>query len=1191
MNLSIWVGPRALILALSLALGAQTAFGQGVVIHELMAENACTLADGPDEYDDWIELYNPTGLPIDVGGLFLTDDPEDPTLWQIPTGRPLDTVIGPGRFLLIWADQGPPTPGLHAGFKLDGAGESVSLYDRDGATRIDSVVFPRQRADISYGRDPHDTNQWRYLVVPTPGGPNLAAFTGEVGDLRVSHGRGFYDAPFSLELSTDTAGATIVYTVDGGVPCDAFGVRSAGARVYTGPISVGTTTCVRAAGCRSGWLSTPVETHTYIFPEAVRNQATNPATGVQVVPPGYPAKWGSANADYQVDPDVVGDKDQFGGLYRQTFVQDLKTGPTVSLVMARDDWFGPTGIYINESQDGTERACSLEWIDPNGIQGFQINCAMAMQGGAKHDGGGTSLQRWKTFKLSMRPRFKTTADVDRAGTRVSTDGPSRLDYPVFPDSPVKSLDTFVLDEVLSNAWNHAGQHMYSSYFQDQYVSDLHNAMGGHSPHGLYAHVYINGLYWGMYYVHERPDDSWAAEMFGGEKEEYDCIKHSTARVVNNGNGISGGAVANFNAMLSAANAVAADPTNAAKYETLCRQLDVDNFITDLLAHWFALNWDWPEKNWYATHRNTPDGKWRFHVWDAEHSLEWLETRPEYQDVYGLSVSGIHDKLKVNAEYRMRFADLVHRFFFNGGALTYSSTSALHAFRMAQMDRMIVGESARWGDTRQAVPHTRQDWVDYQSGVLSNWIKPHSEYKVLDYLKGAGLYPSLGAPIFNVNGSYRHGGQVASTDTFSMAAPAGTLGKIYYTLDGSDPRLPYTGDPSGLTAITLAPASASKRVLVPAAAVSDAWRGGGAFGDSAWALVTGGPGGVGFDANPASGGDYTAYMSYDVGPAMNGKNTTCYIRIPFTVSASDLSGLAALTLKVQYDDGFVAYLNGTEVSRAGLTGTPVWNSQASASHAAGTTMTSLDISGHVGLVRAGQNVLAIQGLNNSLTSTDLLILAELAGGKTSGGPEVGVSGGAVEYKGPIRLARSVLVKARVRSSGEWSALNEAVYAVGPVAESLRVTEIMYHPQDTGDPADANAEYIELANVGSEAINLNLVRFTEGIGFTFGDMSLQPGQYVLVVKDLGVFTARYGEGLPIAGVYEGSLSNGGEEVRLEDAIGQVILDFEYKDGWYKSTDGRGHSLVVREPGSVDPGLLGDKDSWLASPEPGGTPGRGE
>nr|MBP8304889.1 hypothetical protein [Phycisphaerae bacterium] len=81
------------------------------------------------------------------------------------------------------------------------------------------------------------------------------------------------------------------------------------------------------------------------------------------------------------------------------------------------------------------------------------------------------------------------------------------------------------------------------------------------------------------------------------------------------------------------------------------------------------------------------------------------------------------------------------------------------------------------------------------------------------------------------------------------------------------------------------------------------------------------------------------------------------------------------------------------------------------------------------------------------------------------------------------------------------------------------------------------------------------------------------------------------LPVAGVYEGSLSNGGEEIRLEDAIGRVILDFEYKDGWYKSTDGRGHSLVLLQPETADPSALGDKDSWLASPELGGSPGRGD
>ena len=398
--------------------------------------------------------------------------------------------------------------------------------------------------------------------------------------------------------------------------------------------------------------------------------------------------------------------------------------------------------------------CSLEWIDPNGASGFHINCAIGVQGGAKHDGGGTSLTRWKVFKLSMRPRFKTQTDDGKP-----TGGPGQLNYRVFPDSPVRSFDTFVLDAVLTNAWNHSGQHMYGTYIQDQYVSDLHNAMGGQSPHGLYAHVYINGLYWGMYYVHERPDDAWAAQMFGGEKEEYDVLKHSTARTVNDG--LGGKAASNFNAMVNAANQVAADPTNMTKYEALCRMLDVDNFITDLLAHWYATNWDWPEKNWYATHRS-PDGLWRFHTWDAEHSMEYWNS----QNVLGLSISGIHDKLKANAEYRMHFADLVHRYFFNGGVLTYPHTADMYRARMAQIDRAIVGESARWGDTRSGTPHTRADWVTIQNNVLSRFIEPRSTF-VLNWLKNAGLYPSVAAPVFYIDGTYQHGGHVASRRLLSM----------------------------------------------------------------------------------------------------------------------------------------------------------------------------------------------------------------------------------------------------------------------------------------------------------------------------------------------------------------------------------------------------------------------------------------
>ena len=171
------------------------------------------------------------------------------------------------------------------------------------------------------------------------------------------------------------------------------------------------------------------------------------------------------------------------------------------------------------------------------------------------------------------------------------------------------------------------------------------------------------------------------------------------------------------------------------------------------------------------------------------------------------------------------------------------------------------------------------------------------------------------------------------------------------------------------------------------------------------------------------------------------------------------------------------------------------------------------------------------------------------------------------------------------------MNEATYAVGPVAENLRVTEIMYHPQSQTGPAEPNEEFIELTNIGTEKINLNLVKFTNGIDFTFPSVELAPGEYIVVVQDKSAFEARYGTQINIAGQYSGRLANGGERIQLEDAIGQTILDFSYKDGWYDGTDGQGYSLVIIDPFNPDPASWDDKDSWRAGTNIGGSPGRDE
>jgi len=276
-----------------------------------------------------------------------------------------------------------------------------------------------------------------------------------------------------------------------------------------------------------------------------------------------------------------------------------------------------------------------------------------------------------------------------------------------------------------------------------------------------------------------------------------------------------------------------------------------------------------------------------------------------------------------------------------------------------------------------------------------------------------------------------------------------------------------------------------------------------------------------------------------------------------------------------------------VARRNYVGTPAWNSVADSTqaNAAAVEFENIEIVNVAEVLRPGDNVLAIQGLNVALTSPDLLVSAELAGLESAG---LDAPARVRNYAAPVRLDESTQIKARALVGGRWSALNEAVFAVGSVAGSLRISEIMYHPKETGDPNDANTEYVELMNIGLETINLGLVRFTEGIDFTFPSYPLPPAGCCVVVKDRAAFAAKYGPDLPLAGQYAGSLNNAGEHLVLQDAAGRTIHSFSYADNWYGSTDGGGFSLTVGDPYTVDPNALGHKEVWRPSTKAGGSPG---
>ena len=255
------------------------------------------------------------------------------------------------------------------------------------------------------------------------------------------------------------------------------------------------------------------------------------------------------------------------------------------------------GIYLQGK--GDERATSFEYFTADGTSQFQIDAAIEMQ-------GHSSTTRWNSDKMSFQMKFKPPF------------GPPNFNASLFPgtadgENAATRFDTLILDAGYNYTWIHQNSVQYSvaRYVTDQVVSDLQNLAGGRAPHGKYVHLYLNGMYWGLYNLHERPDDSFADAYFGGNPSDYDVIKHNPTPDIA---WVSGGVTAlnNYNAMLATTN------VSYAAAEAL---LDVDDFIKYMIVHYYAANNDWAHNNWYAArNRVVSDGKWRFHAWDQEHAF-------------------------------------------------------------------------------------------------------------------------------------------------------------------------------------------------------------------------------------------------------------------------------------------------------------------------------------------------------------------------------------------------------------------------------------------------------------------------------------------------------------------------------------------------------------------------------------------
>ncbi|WP_442482725.1 CotH kinase family protein [Aeoliella sp. SH292] len=607
-----------------------------------------------------------------------------------------------------------------------------------------------------------------YFEAPTPGAPNGEGRFGFVQQPTFSAPHGFYTGSFQLTVTSATPGAQIYYTTNGDAPTPTTGT------LYTNAITIDSTTVVSAAAYLDGYYDSSAVSSSYIFLNDIVRQNYS-ATLAE----GFPAMWGPYSPDYGMDPDVIGNfnsagnslgGDLFGGQYAATIKNDLLAIPTLSLVMDIDDMFGPNGIYTNSTNGGVayERATSVELINPDGTQGFQINAGIRIQGGAFRS---DSLSKKHSLRLLFKEEY----------------GATKLEYPFFGADAVDSFDTITL-RMESNdgyAWDGAGTQ--PQYARDNFASRTLHEMGQVASHGNRVHLYINGVYWGVYNPVERPDASFAAMYFGGDKDNWDAI--------NDGSPTDGDLDA-WNAMVAIAQAAGSGSASAraAAYQQLQGNnpdgtdnpayedyLDIDNYIDYLMVNFFVGNVDWPHRNWYAVRERGLDSTgFKFVSWDAESGMNLFGSNVNTNRLEAnVEAAQAYSYLRNNPEFRLAFADHAHKALFNNGVLTTQNTIDRYEAALAEMEQAIVAESARWGDMHRSTPLTKAQWTAEGQSVINTFLSGRTNV-FINQLKSAGLYPAVNAPTFS-----QHGGSAPATGL--PITISGSGGTIYYTLDGSDPR--------------------------------------------------------------------------------------------------------------------------------------------------------------------------------------------------------------------------------------------------------------------------------------------------------------------------------------------------------------------------------------------------------------------
>ncbi|MEK0449741.1 MAG: hypothetical protein RL088_2009 [Verrucomicrobiota bacterium] len=713
----------------TITIGVDQPFSQPS-ISEFLSSNAISAKDEYGVRSDWVEIYNPNSYALNMAGYFLTDNPLTPNKWAFPA-----FTVPANGYAIVFADNSgvsQPLEPPHTNFTLTAGGEYLALIAPNGTTVINqfpadyptTAMFPAQKSDVSYGITGATTGFFRPA---TPGAPNGAAFAGVVADTLFTVKRGFYDTPQTVGISCATPGAIIRYTTDTTEPTETTG------NVYTSPLTFSTTTVLRAAAFRPGWIPSNVDTQTYVFTASVLT--TTP--------------W--LNTTVATDPNMTA---------------GLKQVPSLSLTTG--------GTAISPS---TDVQATLEWLNSTApLENFQTRC------GVKNFGGAFTNFAKKSFRVSFKGEY----------------GATKLKAPIFAgfERGLAAVDEFDQLEIRNGSHDMSQRGFYmSNPFTDATMLD----MGAFAPHSRFVHMYINGVYWGLFQLRERWSADMMAAYYGGQDTEYESINGN----LNVGGWASPGTVYDGDGTAWERIKSLALTSGSNTYQALRPYVDIPQYVDYMTMFMFG-----DSEDEFRTSGPAAMGHgFKFLLNDADGYLRTSagnrtgRSTPGKQN--GDGPGSIFSMLFASGDqdYRMLLADRIHKSYVaTGGALTPARNTTRLTELCNAINLAIIPECARWNYRTPAT------WASSRDNILNTWF-PTRTSTVLGFYKTAGFYPSIDAPVFN-----QQGGSVAANFNLTMSTPtAGAT--IYYTLDGSDPRV--SGPPA--TPIAYVGPSHPRKYLVPTAA--------------------------------------------------------------------------------------------------------------------------------------------------------------------------------------------------------------------------------------------------------------------------------------------------------------------------------------------------------------------------------------